>query len=46
MFFYMKPSLIWDVMQRRLFTDVSGRPTGPIFKGQAVQDEIDLFHYF
>jgi hypothetical protein len=32
-------ALFWDVMQRRLVVKgVSGQPTGPLFKGQVVQD--------
>jgi hypothetical protein len=32
-------SLSWDVMQCYfVFTDVSGQPICPIFKGQAVQE--------
>jgi len=30
-------SLFWDIAQRTLaFTDVSGQPVGPIFKGQCL----------
>ena len=36
----MGPSLFRDVTRRRLVvTEVSGQPIGPIFKGQAVQEE-------
>jgi hypothetical protein len=39
----MRSSLIWDVTQRRvIFTDVSGKPIGPIFKGKAVQEDWPL----
>jgi hypothetical protein len=37
---YMRSSLFWDVTQRRLIVaDVSGQPIGPIFNGQAVQED-------
>ena len=36
----MSSSLVWGVTQRRLVvTDVSGQPTGPILKDQAVQED-------
>ena len=35
---YLRSSLFWNVTQHRLvFTDVSGQPIGPIFKGQAIR---------
>ena len=37
---YLRPSLFWNVIRRTLvFSDVSGQNIGPIFKGQAVQEE-------
>jgi len=35
----MIPSFVWDITQksRLLFTDISGQPVSPIFKGHAVQ---------
>jgi len=35
----MIPSFFWDITQqsRLLFTDISGQPVSPIFKGHAVQ---------
>ena len=39
---HMRSSLVLDVRQRRLVrTDVSGQHVGPIFKGQAVQEDLD-----
>ena len=36
----MESSLYWDFTQRRLrFIDVSGPTIGPVFKGQAVQED-------
>jgi hypothetical protein len=37
----MRSAIFWDITQRRvvIFTDVSGQPLGPIFKGQEVQEE-------
>jgi len=37
-------SLFWDVTHRRLWlvTEVSGQPTGPVFRGQAVQKSLTL----
>ena len=35
----MGSSLFWDVTQLRMIvTDISGQPTGPIFKGQALHE--------
>jgi len=36
--YQLRYSFFWDVSQRRLVTDVSGRHMGPIFKGQEVQE--------
>jgi hypothetical protein len=39
----MRHSLFRDVTQRRLVvTDVSVQPIGPIFKGQAIQEEYTI----
>jgi len=39
---HKRSSLVLDVRQRRLVrTDVSGQHVGPIFKGQAVQEDLD-----
>ena len=36
----MRSSFFWDIIQLRLLvTDVLGKPLGPIFKGQAVQED-------
>ena len=42
---YMRSSLFWDVIQRRLIVaDVSGQHIGPIFNGQAVkEDELSIY---
>ena len=37
---HMKSALLWDFPQyKRVVTDVSSQPIGPIFEGQAVQEE-------
>jgi hypothetical protein len=33
---------VWGSVDWNLFTNVSGQPIGPIFKGQTVQEEIVL----
>ena len=33
----VRSSFFWHLARRRLVTDVSGKPIGPIFKGQAIQ---------
>jgi hypothetical protein len=38
----MGSSFFWDFTQRRLmFIDISGQTIGPVFKGQAVQEDCD-----
>ena len=33
----VRSSFFWHLARRRLVTEVSGQPIGPIFKGQAIQ---------
>jgi hypothetical protein len=49
--FCLRSSLFWDIVQRRLFIDVSGQYISPIFKGKTVlptpptfQNSEDLKH--
>ena len=41
---YMRSVLFWDTTQRGVIItyDVSGQPTGPIFKDQEAQEEVHL----
>jgi hypothetical protein len=34
----MRSALFWDFMWHHVFTEVSGKCIGPIFKGQEVQE--------